>query len=191
MSNLSLIYDVQIHAVYLDIPSTEFLMPDGQTIKVPFASLFHRPGDVGVVSFGENDEPTFRPYSETRLRRWPEHDFAGDPDKGIEPFWSWRLIGSDQRINCKPHFIPGKDGRFIADETEALTIDLPPEFVQMCAGRSLEPELVLRGFIADLCRLQNYVINPREDGYSSNGSDERMMAEQWFDRAYPDWTETT
>ena len=43
---------------------------------------------------------------------------------------------------------------------------------------------MLRGFIADVCGLMNYVKLPREDGYSSHGSDERDYAEQWFDRAY-------
>lgn len=184
------IYDVQIHAVDATVPSTEYLMPGGSSKVVPFVSPYHKVGDVGVVAFGENEEPTFWPYAEPRLRRWPEQDFAGDPEKGIAPFWSWRLQGSDDRISCKPHFIPGKDGRFIPDETESLAIQIPPEFVQMCAGRALDPELVLRGFIADLCRLQSYVVNPREDGFSSNGSDERMMAEQWFDRAYPDWNDS-
>jgi hypothetical protein len=47
---------------------------------------------------------------------------------------------------------------------------------------------VLRGFVADLCDLQNPVARPREDGYSSNGSDERLLAQAYFERAYK-WRE--
>jgi hypothetical protein len=47
---------------------------------------------------------------------------------------------------------------------------------------------VLRGFIADLCGIMNWANNPRADGYSSNGSDERQMAEQYQWRVgYPWW----
>lgn len=38
------------------------------------------------------------------------------------------------------------------------------------------PETVLRGFVADLAGIINQHTNPRTDGYSSNGSDERNMA---------------
>jgi hypothetical protein len=44
------------------------------------------------------------------------------------------------------------------------------------------PEIVLRGFIADLCGIINWHASPREDGYSSNGSDERRMAQDYYDR---------
>lgn len=63
-------------------------------------------------------------------------------------------------------------------------LDLPPEFVDLCSTKGISVEQVLRGFIADLCGLQNYLDEPREDGYSSNGSDERHMAHDYFERAY-------
>ncbi len=77
----------------------------------------------------------------------------------------------------------------IPDQTTPLTILIPPEFIALCASRKMHPLEVLQGFIADVCELHNFVANPRADGYSSNGSDERMYANQWFDRAYPDWGE--
>jgi len=43
---------------------------------------------------------------------------------------------------------------------------------------------VLRGFIADAASLNNYMAEPRADGYSSNGSDERMLAYDYIERAY-------
>ena len=52
----------------------------------------------------------------------------------------------------------------------------------------MEPETVLRGFIADLAEIMNWARNPREDGYSSNGSDERRMAREYYERVgYPYW----
>jgi hypothetical protein len=67
-----------------------------------------------------------------------------------------------------------------------LTLDLPPEFLALCARDRVTPEVVLRGFIADLCSIHNYVAHPRADGYSSNGSDERDMAYAYYERVgYP------
>lgn len=67
-----------------------------------------------------------------------------------------------------------------------LTIALPPEFTELCEHDGIQPEVVLRGFIADLCSLMNWSNNPRADGYSSNGSDERNYAEAYYDRVgYP------
>lgn len=67
-----------------------------------------------------------------------------------------------------------------------VTIYLPEEFVAFCADDMVCPALLLRGFIADLCEIMNWHSNPRVDGYSSNGSDEREFARQYFDRVgYP------
>lgn len=69
-----------------------------------------------------------------------------------------------------------------------ITIDLPPEFVDLCKGDGVEPEVVLRGFIADLAEIMNWADVPRADGYSSNGSDERRYAMEYYERVgYPWW----
>jgi hypothetical protein len=69
-----------------------------------------------------------------------------------------------------------------------ITIDLPSEFVQLCADDGVEPATVLRGFIADLAGIMNWQSAPRADGYSSNGSDERSMARDYYERVgYPWW----
>ncbi|MES9906143.1 MAG: hypothetical protein ABW168_26125 [Sedimenticola sp.] len=69
-----------------------------------------------------------------------------------------------------------------------LTIELPQEFIELCKEDQIEPEQVLRGFIADLCEIMNWQSNPREDGYSSNGSDERRIAREYYERVgYPYW----
>lgn len=69
-----------------------------------------------------------------------------------------------------------------------LTLSLPPEFIALCQRDGVPPELVLRGFIADLCEIMNWAADPRTDGYSSNGSDERRMAGEYYERVgYPWW----
>ncbi|MDE3010837.1 MAG: hypothetical protein KGI67_08120 [Pseudomonadota bacterium] len=69
-----------------------------------------------------------------------------------------------------------------------LTIELPPEFIALCEQDKIAPEVVLRGFIADLCSIMSWQSNPRTDGYSSNGSDERTYARAYYERVgYPWW----
>ncbi|OQX47689.1 MAG: hypothetical protein B0D85_00770, partial [Candidatus Sedimenticola endophacoides] len=63
--------------------------------------------------------------------------------------------------------------------TKRIIIDLPEEFIELCEADGVEPKIVLRGFIADLAEIMNWARNPREDGYSSNGSDERRMAREY------------
>ena len=69
-----------------------------------------------------------------------------------------------------------------------ITVALPEEFLALCASDGVAPELVLRGFIADLAGIMNWVASPRTDGYSSNGSDERRLAMEYYERVgYPWW----
>ncbi len=67
-----------------------------------------------------------------------------------------------------------------------VTLTLPEEFLDLCESDLQKPEAVLRGFIADLAGIVNWQSNPRTDGYSSNGSDERDMAQAYYNRVgYP------
>jgi len=76
----------------------------------------------------------------------------------------------------------------IMKRNNKLAIELPPEFVDLCERDGVTPEIVLRGFIADVCGIMNWAANPRADGYSSNGSDERYMAYAYYERVgYPYW----
>lgn len=58
-----------------------------------------------------------------------------------------------------------------------LTLDVPLMFVELVEARELTPEQVLAAFMADLSHTAD-----------SNGSDERRMAEDWFDRVL--WPES-
>jgi len=69
-----------------------------------------------------------------------------------------------------------------------LTIELPVEFIELCEADGVTPEIVLRGFIADVAGIMNWQAAPRADGYSSNGSDERDQAQAYYERVgYPHW----
>ena len=69
-----------------------------------------------------------------------------------------------------------------------ITLALPEEFIALCQRDGVVPDVVLRGFIADLCQIMSWAAEPRTDGYSSNGSDERSMAREYYDRVgYPWW----
>lgn len=61
------------------------------------------------------------------------------------------------------------------DEARTITLSLPDKFLNLCEECKVEPAQVLRGFVADLCRLE-------EGDYITNGSDERDLASQYFDR---------
>lgn len=64
--------------------------------------------------------------------------------------------------------------------------------MDMCEADGVTSEIVLRGFIADLASIMNWAASPRADGYSSNGSDERDMAQAYYERVgYPYWKQTS
>lgn len=71
-------------------------------------------------------------------------------------------------------------------QKRVVTIQLPEEFIEQCNYDMVCPALVLRGFIADLCGIMSWASDPRGDGYSSNGSDEREFAMRYYERVgYP------
>ena len=73
-------------------------------------------------------------------------------------------------------------------EKNELTIELPKEFIALCEKDGVKPEIVLKGFIADVTGIMSWADKPRKDGYSSNGSDERMIARDYYRRVgYPYW----
>jgi hypothetical protein len=59
-------------------------------------------------------------------------------------------------------------------QSQSTVVLLPPEFIAMCEADGVSPDEVLNGFLADLCGLEG-----------SHGSDERDLAQQYYDRCYP------
>ena len=127
--------------------------------------MAHKPGGMA-----------FHAYVDQRLRRDPMGD-----DLELEK-WGWRI--GDVRIQVRAGILPGLDGQVVTRDIEILEIELPREFIDLCARRGVTPMRVLRAYVADLCELINWFRCPREDGYSSNGSDERMYAQMHFHRTF-------
>jgi hypothetical protein len=68
-----------------------------------------------------------------------------------------------------------------------ITLELPAEFIELCQADNVPPEVVLRGFIADLAEIVSWADTPRTDGYRSNGSDERRYAMEYYERVGYPW----
>jgi hypothetical protein len=146
---------------------------------------------VRATSISSEDMPAgacyFHHYFDQSLRRVPELDDLRDrrdPNGRVLETVGWWCESKPDGFLAPAGLIPGDEGRFISDETIAITIRVPPEFARVCRSVQRSPEEVLHGFVADLADISNYVSHPRADGFCSNGSDERMYAEQWLDRAY-------
>lgn len=153
-----------------------------------FVSLRAMSGDVGRVSLanqGGEDLYRFDRYADQTLRRAYELDLPsvmGERRNGA--YIAWRSAHAPDGFHTPASILPGQSGAYVPDETEPVVIDVPPEFTELCAQFDATPEEVLRGFIADAAELHNYVANPRADGYSSNGSDERGIANDYLQRAH-------
>lgn len=174
-------FDARITALDLDAGTVD-LEANGSLMRYTLSPSDSRlrylaAGQVGQLCIRDGGF-WFWPYLDQRLRRAPQHDDPG------EHLWAWTLSGSPGLILAKQGIVPGKGGCVVPDETEPVEIQVPPEFAELCSRVGLDPGKVLRGFIADLCGISSFQNCPREDGYSSNGSDERHMAASWFERAY-------
>jgi hypothetical protein len=122
----------------------------------------------------------FVPYLDQSLKRVYEMDRC---KKGVVTH-AWTCDRWPGGFLVAPGLVPGTDGAWLPRNSQMSEVEIPSEFSELCNEVGLEPVDVLRGFIADLCNLQNMESNPREDGFSSNGSDERDMAESYFERTY-------
>jgi len=129
----------------------------------------------------------FRAYIDQSLRRVPELDDLNpdrDPHGRVVETIGWQCEARPDGFRAPPGLIPGESGNFVTDQTEAVTVRVPPEFARECLSVQRSVEAILQGFMADAAGIMNYIVRPRADGYSSNGSDERMYATNWLDRAY-------
>lgn len=134
-----------------------------------------------VDGFANNELPNgatrFVAYIDQSLRRFPAIDRHGLLG------WTCEFSGVYEFV-APANIIPGKDGDFIKDETEEITLQIPPEFIRLAKLTQMSPEDLLRSFIADVTGIHNYLSCPRADEYNSNGSDEQDLAEEWLRRAY-------
>lgn len=158
-------------------------------------------GQVGyVVSDTLNDDNSlfifFTPYADQSLRRVYELDVTNrDQDRPIRlgAFYmphrahrvcGWRCDAQPDGFLAPAGLVPGPEGCFVDDETEVVTVRIPPEFAREAQRVQLTPTSLLESFIGDLSGICNFAVKPRADGFGSNGSDEREMADAWLERAH-------
>lgn len=147
------------------------------TFQPPNSWLLDQVGKTGIAEYVEQSACwRFTPYLDQSLRRVFELDYADRI--------GWRNEEEPDGWTAPRCVVPGENGAFIEADTEEVTLAVPQEFIGLCEQYQLTPEEILHGFIADAAGLMNYVRSPRADGYSSNGSDERGMAQDYLDRAY-------
>ena len=143
--------------------------------------IWWRVGTIGRLRLpSERSSFGFLAYPDQRLRRRPADD---DPLRNL---WGWQIDAT--HFASKAGVVPGRDGLVVAEDTDALVLEIPRELINFCGAFKLLPETVLRGFVADLCALVSSRDCPREDGYSSTGGEGRRFAHAYFRVAYP-WLE--
>jgi hypothetical protein len=176
VSMSAFLYDAQL--IDIDHTQKSLIFSVNETYRIPVSdTAYWRVGSVGRLRLpAPGSSFSFHVYSDPGLRREPALDNA---DRGI---WGWRL--EDRQFTIKAGILPGKAGAFVPNDTESVQIDLPRELLNLAAACQLQPVMILREFIANLCGLRNLCACPREDGYSSNGSDERDLAQEYFRRTY-------
>ena len=175
------LYDAElIELTRLDAPSCEHLRFQVGGAQYSVKSLYPAYWTVGLIGRLRLESPqhrfAFHTYVDQRLRRAPELD-----DRRRHR-WGWRI--DERRFLIRAGLLPGQDGRVVRQNTKRLALALPSEFTDFCSSRGLTPASVLRAFIADLCEIHNWRNFPREDDYSSNGSDERLYANAYFQRCF-------
>lgn len=138
----------------------------------------------------------FRPYQDQSLRRVYELDSTNEEyqlvplNLGIYPHHradcvcGWRCDSRPEGFLAPAGLVPGANGEFVHDETEVVSVRIPPEFSREARRHQMKPVELLESFIGDLAGIHNFANKPRADRYGSNGSDERMLASNWLDRAH-------
>lgn len=145
------------------------------SVHSPHVSLW-KPGAIGCLTLRNDDSFRFYIYPDQRLRRAEIFD---DPNRSL---WGWSLAGLVLLVHAG--VVPGLNGQVVKRDVSTVTLDVPREFDTLCNQHSVTVAEVLRGFIADVCGLNNLCMLPREDGYCSNGSDERLHARQYWLRTH-------
>ncbi len=170
------VYDVELTDV--DRPARRVTFAAGEDLWVcstPYPDLWNV-GMIGRLTLRPDGTFSFCAYPDPRLRRDPS------ADQRPSGRWGWRL--GDHRFCVKAHITPGANGAVVSEDVTELRLDLPREFRELCEEYGVTPRAALRSFVADVCSLQNLLALPREDGYSSNGSDERLFASQYWERTH-------
>jgi len=159
------------HAACLSFvpPSRVYVLP---TANMTWWTL----GTFGRLSLRkEPAEYTFRAYPDQRLRRIPALDDAA------ADMWAWTFTDTARVVLVKAGLIPGQNGAVVPEDTRALGLGVPYEFVQFCARLACVQRTCCAALLPTYVRFTTSSRAPREDGYGSNGRDERMLARTYFE----------
>ena len=177
LNTADFVYDAMLTHIDHSAGTLVFTVADDDFTVTPSTTAHWCVGTVGRVRLNTHPRGfAFHRYADTRLRREPTLD------DGTTQQWGWRL--GEERIQVRAGVLPGRNGAVVRRDTDMLSIELPREFLDFCAIHGVAPLGVLRAYVADLCSLFNWIQCPREDDYSTNGSDERMYAKIHFQRAF-------
>lgn len=134
---------------------------------------------------GETPAYYFTIYSDPTLRRAFELDtFEYHADDYNVNCLGWKNERNPFGFLAPKGLIPGKDGNFITDGTEAFDLDVPYQFTNLCTSMGSDTVSVLRDFIATACQLHDTPELPRADFFSSKGQKAEKLIAQYFDLAY-------
>jgi hypothetical protein len=170
------LYDAELTEIDTAAQRLTFLVAGERlAFNTPHPSVW-QVGMVGHLTIRSEGSFIFHVYADPRLRR---DSSADSVSAGV---WGWRL--GEYRFTVKAHITPGANGAVVREDLRELRLAIPREFLDLCQEYSLAPATALRDFIADVCALYNFHALPREDGYCSQGSDERQFARLYWERAH-------
>jgi len=188
------LYDVRLVDVRnSDTGKIQVVECRGETAEIPChpATGVENIGLMGYLAphWEPSDSPgcIFHAYPDQTLRRAVELDA---PDTHVERdgrrpnVVGWYCDARPEGFRAPVGLVPGLMGEFVPDDSWAELLRVPREFKVLARDHRLSVEELLQAFMADVCSLRNTLGAPRADGLTSNGSDERDLAEQWFQRAF-------
>lgn len=127
----------------------------------------------------------FDPYIDQSLRRAFDLDsFEFSRETHNSNCIGWRNSKHPDGFLAPKGLVPGQHGRFISSSTQDIPVAIPLEFVELCSRMRVEPESVLKTFIADLCHLTGGAELPRADGFSNRGGDAERKARDYLKQAW-------
>jgi len=167
-----LMFDARLTAIDAAAHTASFVCGGVEYTRRLAFPPFWQPGIVGALHLHPDEEHfDFYVYPDQRLRR------ALDRDRENLLWWSWAI--GEHHFYVRAGIIPGVAGAVVKDECEPIEVPLPPEFTAFCRGGDLDPEQLLRAFIADSSGIQDSRRCPREDQYCSTGADQRFLAREY------------
>lgn len=127
----------------------------------------------------------FSPYPDQTLTRFYELDSFDYTSDGYNVNCiGWRNNSNPAGFLGPKGVIPGVDGNFVTDGTEAFEIDVPYQFTNLCTSMGSDTVSVFRDFMATACKISSTSELPRADFLSSKGPDAEALIARYLETAY-------